>query len=81
VNGHAQRLALAVLLYYEKYQNVSPRQTFERWRQCTGSANFSATALVDLARRVLDESPPLDGEPRLRKRTTEQLHERYRQAR
>lgn len=70
MNGHAQRLALAVLLYYEKYPNTSPRQTFDRWRQCTDGQSFSATALVDLARRVLDEGPPLDGEPRLRKRVT-----------
>jgi hypothetical protein len=77
VNGHAQNLALAVLLYFQRHENTSASQTFRRWRQITDGQTFSATTLVELAQRVLDEQP-LPDTPKMRIRKEDQkLHERF----
>jgi hypothetical protein len=77
LNGHAQNLALAVLLYFDGHENTSAANIFRRWRQLTDGQTFSATTLVELAHRVLDEQP-LPDTPRIRtKKEDQRLHERF----
>jgi len=77
LNGHAQNLALAVLLYFQRHENTSTGDTFRRWRKLTDGQAFSATALVEMAHRVLDEQP-LPGTPKMRIRKEDQrLNERF----
>jgi len=51
VNGHAQNLAKAVLLYFGE---ASARNIETEWWIATGSSDFSGTTLIRLARRLLD---------------------------
>ncbi len=51
MNGHAQNLAKAVLLYFGE---TTARHIQTEWRIVTGSSDYSGTTLLRLARRLLD---------------------------
>jgi hypothetical protein len=73
VSGHGQQLALAVLLYFDAHENTPARETLHRWRRLTGGQSFGATALIEMAHRILDDQP-LPETPRPRARKEDRQH-------
>ncbi len=65
MNGHAQNLARAVLLYFGE---TTQRNIAADWRITTGSADFSGATLMRLARRLLDDAAIQERAARARER-------------